>query len=68
MENFGKNFKSKNWFHIFLIPQNVFKSSLIFQNINFFEILKNREDAKKLWEILRKLLEITKPKTDSMFF
>ncbi len=56
MENFTKilgNFNPKNCFNIFLIPQNFFRSSLFFQNINFFDTLNNREDAKKLWKILR---------------
>ncbi len=51
-ENFEK-FRS-HWFNIFLILRNFFRSSLFFQNINFFDTLNNMEDAKKLWEILRK--------------
>ncbi len=31
-----------------------------FLNINFFETLKNRKDAKKLWEILIKLTNYKK--------
>ncbi len=50
------NFKVKNCFNIFLIPQNFFRYSPFFQNINFFRDFRQQGRWEKIMGNFTKIL------------